>query len=124
MVIGKTAFKLNFKFWIETQDSKGILGEGKWMLLKAIKETGSLTAANEKLGLSYRQTWDNLKKIEKMLGFKIVEKHRGGAHGGNTILTPKGEQLVDFFDRLYDKVNRSIDDTILEMTEDLEKIVK
>ncbi len=124
MGIGKTSFKINYKFWIETQDSKGILGEGKWRLLRAIRETGSLAAANEQLCLSYRQTWENLKKIERILGFKIIEKHRGGAHGGNTVLTSKGELLVDFFDRLYDKVNRSIYETISEMTDDLEKIVK
>lgn len=53
--------KLRYKFWIETERGDGILGEGKWLLLKAIRDTGSLNAAVDKMGLAYRQTWDKLK---------------------------------------------------------------
>ena len=75
--------QLNYKFWFETTDNKGILGDGKWKLLKLIEQTGSLKLAIEQSGLTYRKTWNNLRKIEKLLGFPILETSRGGAEGGH-----------------------------------------
>ncbi len=34
---------LNYKIWLETQDQLGILGDGKWVLLKAIEEKPRLS---------------------------------------------------------------------------------
>jgi molybdate transport system regulatory protein len=96
--------KLNYKIWIESDEGVSILGEGKWKLLQAIKQTGSLKAAAEKVGYAYRQTWESLKNVEDKIGFKLVEKIRGGESGGKTVLTPKGEQLLDFFEELYIEV--------------------
>lgn len=117
------ALKLNFKFWIETDSGQSILGEGKWLLLKAIRETGSLKAAIEKMGYSYRQTWENLKLIEQKLGFKIIEKSRGGERGGQTVLTAKGEKLVDFFDHLYQKMEPEINASFETMLGELNQIL-
>jgi len=55
------------------------------------------------MGYSYRQTWDNLRKIEEKLQVKLIDKSRGGEKGGQTVLTPQGEKLVDFFDHLYNE---------------------
>lgn len=115
--------QLKYKFWIETADHVNILGEGKWLLLKAIRDTGSLKAAVEEMGYAYRQTWDNLKKIEQRLGFKLVEKTRGGASGGHTILTEKGRQLVEFFEHLYSKVEPAIEQQIKDLQSDLDALL-
>ena len=115
--------KLNYKFWIETQSGMSILGEGKWMLLKAIRDTGSLKAAVEEMGYTYRQTWENLKIIEEKLGFKIIEKNRGGEKGGQTVLTAKGEKIVSFFDHLYAEVEPQIQKSFNNMMEELNRIV-
>ena len=56
--------KLQHKMWLETADGEGILGDGKWQILRAVDQEGSLTAACQKLGLTYRRTWGDLKKIE------------------------------------------------------------
>lgn len=37
----KIHLQLNYKFWIETDNKINLLGEGKWKLLKAIRETRS-----------------------------------------------------------------------------------
>ena len=115
---------LRFKFWIETDASVSVLGEGKWQLLKAIKETGSLKAAVEKMGYSYRQTWQNLKNIEERLGFKLIEKQRGGKMGGKTILTPKGEKIVRFFDKLYNDREPELLEQFDKVMDDLNKIIE
>ncbi|MEE4176202.1 MAG: LysR family transcriptional regulator [Bacteroides sp.] len=116
--------KLNYKIWIETDSHISILGEGKWKLLKAIRETGSLKAAVESMGLSYRQTWTNLKKIEERLGFPILEKSRGGAEGGHTALTPQGEKIVDFFDKVYNEFEPSVKEIFSHLLAELNAIHK
>ncbi len=115
---------LKYKFWIETESGTNILGEGKWMLLKAIRETGSLKAAVEKMGYAYRQTWQNLKNIEERLGFKLIEKHRGGEKGGETVLTAKGEQLVQFFDKLYGETQPDIQAHFQNLITELNEILE
>ena len=97
--------KLNYKIWLENEQNEGILGDGKWVLLKTIHDTGSLKAALEKLGWSYRKTWNNLKQIEKRLGFPILETSRGGAEKGNTFLTEDGKRIVKLFDQFHAKTD-------------------
>jgi molybdate transport system regulatory protein len=115
--------KLNYKFWIETDSGESILGEGKWRLLKAIKEKGSLQAAVIEMGYTYRKTWETLKRIEEKLGFKIIEKSRGGDKGGQTVLTPKGERLIVFFDKLYGQIEPDIEQLFGEMISELNELV-
>jgi molybdate transport system regulatory protein len=115
---------LNYKFWIETDNGDSILGEGKWKLLKAIRRTGSLQAAINEMGYTYRQTWENLKRIEEKLGFKLIEKTRGGEKGGQTVLTAKGERFIDFFDKLYDQIEPDIQKLFAEMLSELKELTE
>lgn len=102
--------QLNYKFWFETTDNKGILGDGKWKLLKLIEQTGSLKLAIEQSGLTYRKTWNNLRKIEKLLGFPILETSRGGAEGGSTYLTEEGKRIIRIFDEFHAEVDTLMGD--------------
>lgn len=99
---------LNYKFWLSDKDGKGIMGDGKWLILQKIEETGSLMAATEALGITYRRTWGDLKQIEKKLGFPLLEKHRGGKDGGQTELTEKGKLLVKAFSRFHQRIEKEI----------------
>lgn len=92
---------LHYKIWISDKEEKGILGDGKWQILKIIDEKGSLKAACDEMGYTYRRTWGNLKKIENFFGFSLLEKHRGGKEGGKTVLTPEGKKLVAAFDKFH-----------------------
>ena len=105
--------RLQHKMWMETMDGEGILGDGKWKILKAVEEEGSLTAACQKLGLTYRRTWGDLKKIEQQLGFPLLERHRGGKEGGMSELSEQGKKLAQAFDRFH----REVDDTISQAFE-------
>lgn len=110
----------NYKIWLETADHQGVLGDGKWQLLKAIDETGSLKAAIEKLGLSYRKTWNNLQQIEERLGFPILETSRGGSDKGNTSLTKEGKKIVRAFDRFHTTAEESIRKALETFMKDIE----
>jgi len=101
---------LNYKVWMSDEKQSGIMGDGKWQILKLIDEKGSMKAACDELGYTYRRTWGNLKKIEKFFGFPLLQKHRGGSDGGHTSLTDEGKRLV----RAFDNFHRSVDDQIQE----------
>jgi len=112
--------KLNYKIWLSGPEEKGIMGDGKWKILKAIQAYGSLRAATNALGITYRRTWGDLKAIEEMLGFNILEKTRGGAEGGQSQLTPEGLKLVQAFDDLHEKADVYMEKLFSEFFEKLE----
>jgi len=100
--------QLHYKIWMSDDKENGILGDGKWQFLKLINEKGSLKAACDELGYTYRRTWGNLQKIEKFFGFPLLEKHRGGSEGGSTTLTEEGRRLVQTFDKFHASVDAVI----------------
>ena len=116
--------KPEYKIWLSTETGEGIMGDGKWQILKAIEKTGSLMAATELLGLTYRRTWGDLKKIEEQLGFQLLDKSRGGKDGGTSSLTPEGKRLVAAFDHLHERMDGVIQiafkDFIREITSDIQ----
>jgi len=112
---------IRYKIWLESGDKCGILGDGKWKLLKTIDETGSVKAAMEVLGLTYRKTWDSLNKIERLFGFPVVHRQRGGIDGGKTELTPQGQAIVSAFDHFHAKydsmINNALQETLNEIVQ-------
>ncbi len=115
--------KLNYKIWLSTPDDKGIMGDGKWQILKAIQEHGSLRAATKALGITYRRTWGDLKDIEEVLGINLLDKTRGGKDGGQTQLTPEGKELVRAFDELHGKADIYMDTLFEEFRQKLAGIL-
>ncbi len=114
--------RLHYKMWLEDAEGQGILGDGKWKTLKLIEEKGSLKAACDELGYTYRRTWGNLLKIEKFFGFPLLEKHRGGSEKGSTRLTPEGKRLVAAFDRFHSIADPAIEKGFQEFLKELNKI--
>lgn len=100
--------RLHYKIWMADEGEAGILGDGKWKMLKLIDEKGSLKAACDEMGYTYRRTWGNLRKIEQFFGFPLLEKHRGGAEGGRTVLSEEGRRLVKAFDAFHREVDQQI----------------
>ena len=113
--------RLNYKIWLETEDQLGVLGDGKWVLLKAIDETGSLKNAIAKLGLSYRKTWNNLQQMEQRLGFPVLETSRGGSEKGNTVLTAEGKKIIRAFDRFHNRADKLMQKEFEKFMENLQK---
>ncbi|MDD3877664.1 MAG: LysR family transcriptional regulator [Bacteroidales bacterium] len=114
---------IKHKVWIENKEGQGLLGDGKWELLKLINEKGSLKAAIEEMGWGYRSTWSKLKDLEKRLDFAIIEKSRGGiGGGGQTVLTEKGKALVNCFQELHNEVDKMLKVTIENYSKKLNQI--
>ena len=106
--------KIKSKIWLEKKGEL-VFGEGKSQLLKAIDQTGSINKASQKMGISFRQAWEYITAIEKRLGFKFIERSKGGRGGGGSRLTPKARSMILRFDGLTNTVNKFADYTFKEI---------
>ena len=94
----------HLNLWLE-QDGQVVLSVWRVQLLAAIDQTGSISAAAERMQVQYRLAWDRLDEMERGLGFRLVDRHAGGAGGGGGHLTAAGRDLVDRFNVLAAAAN-------------------
>ena len=85
---------VRFRMRITAGDSVAI-GPGKIRLLEAIAETGSLTAAAKSIDMSYRRAWVLINELNASLKKPAVESAKGGEHGGGSLVTAVGHQLIE-----------------------------
>jgi len=84
-------------------NGKRVLGKGGAQILEAIEDCGSISAAAEELGMSYKFVWDYLTRIRRIVKAPIVVTYRGGGvgrrrkGGGGTTLTPFARAMLDEF---------------------------
>jgi molybdate transport system regulatory protein len=69
-------------------------GPGKADLLSFIRETGSITAAAQAMGMSYRRAWGLVTEANRAFRAPLVELARGGEGGGGARLTKEGEAVL------------------------------
>ena len=76
------------------------------MLLEVIDQLKSFRAACEALGLSPSTYAEKVKSIERRLGFKLLLTARGGKRRGATLLTARAKQILAFYKRVLERVDR------------------
>jgi molybdate transport system regulatory protein len=99
--------KPRYNVWLE-QDGEVVLSRWRIGLLEAIAETGSISAAAEKLEVPYRRAWQRLKEMEARVGCSLVETEVGGAGGGGTRLTARACDLINQFHAFSDGLEDEI----------------
>ena len=92
-------YKVKSRIWIEN-DQGMFLGNGRVRLLKAILETGSLSAAAKELGMSYKKAWNLIDSVNKNAAQEVVHKSVGGKAGGGAVVTEYGKSLIEKFEKL------------------------
>ncbi|MBD1400129.1 LysR family transcriptional regulator [Pelovirga terrestris] len=100
--------RIRSKIWLEV-NGQPFLGGGRLRLLRAIAATGSINAASQQLGISYRKAWSQLQEMEKH-GIPLVERERGGSGGGRSVITPQARELLKNFDEVQEGLHQMIDD--------------
>jgi len=90
------------------------MGQGKADLLEAIQETGSISAAGRKLGMSYRKAWLMVDEMNRCFTHPVVEAMKGGAQGGGAHLTDQGREALRQYRRLQALAQRSIEEELRE----------
>ncbi len=88
--------QIRANFWVE-KDGKVVLSRWRVALLQAVDDTGSISAAAERLNIPYRRAWDRIHECEERLGVKLIDTQTGGLGGGGTQLTEEGAEYVRRF---------------------------
>ena len=83
-------------FWIE-EEGQVVLSSWRVRLLEAIAETGSISAAADKMSISYRRAWDKIHESEERLGVRLVDTQTGGVGGGGSQLTEAAQDYIKRF---------------------------
>ena len=112
---------LHYKVWLSDEKGENLLGDDKWHLLKEIEREGSLKAASEKLGISYRKAWGDIKSAEQKLGIRLVNKTRGGKDGGNSFLTEEGKHFIFAYEEFHKEFAKSVDEVIVKFKRTLKR---
>ena len=71
------------------------MGPGKADLMQGIAETGSISAAGKRLGMSYKRAWSLVEVLNEMFAEPVVAASRGGAAHGGATLTASGKRVLD-----------------------------
>lgn len=105
MTADKPQFAIRNKIWIEDGQGNVVFGLGRYRMLKAIRDTGSLQAAAAQMKMSYKALWLRVRASEARMGRQlVVRKGRGSG------LTPFAEDLMKQFRRLQLIVHRESDE--------------
>ncbi len=94
-------------------EGRPVVGPGRYRLLKAVDEEGTLKGAAERVGWSYEYARRSVKAIEEVVGKPVVVTERGGSGGGRAVLTETGRMLVREYERALERVRGAGLDVIL-----------
>ncbi len=99
------------RLFLLNEEGEGLFGDGRFKLLKEVRDRGSIVKAAESLGRGYRKAWEDIRRVEEGLGREIVIKSRGGSEGGSTRLTVFGLRLIDAWEEYRKDIFSSLEDS-------------
>jgi molybdate transport system regulatory protein len=86
------------KIWF-TLGNSFLMGPNYFRFLRAVEESGTIRHAGKTVGWSYRTCLNRIRRMEGILGLRVLETERGGSSGGGARLSPEGRRLVSIFER-------------------------
>jgi molybdate transport repressor ModE-like protein len=89
-------------------------------LLDAIKNTGKLTAATQRVGMPYRQAWGLITAWSERIGQPLVDKEQGRG----TRLTPLGERLLWVRERISARLTPHLESAASEVEQQLNELLR
>src|SRR3954464_3228205 len=93
------------KVWL-TLHGSFLMGPNYLRFLRAVDETGTIRQAGKAVGWSYRTCLNRIRRMEGILGARVLETERGGMSGGGARLSPEAGRLVGIFDQWQQDVAR------------------
>ena len=103
--------KLDYSFTHDGAGSVPHLDNPLFTLLRAIRDTGSITRSAAALGLSYRHVWGELKRWEGALGYTLLDWGKGR----RARLSPFGERLLWAEERARARISPGIQSLAAEI---------
>lgn len=77
-------------------------------LLQEIRRSGSLSKAAQNLCISYQHAWTMIDELNRISPHPIVNKQRGGSHGGGAELSDYGNKILKEYKSINDAINRTV----------------
>jgi molybdate transport system regulatory protein len=111
--------QIKANFWVE-KDGEVVLSRWRVALLQAIDETGSISAAAERMGIPYRRAWDRVHECEDRLRVKLIDTQTGGLGGGGAQLTREGAEYVRRFQQFSSGLDELIRNRFCEAFEEID----
>jgi len=93
------------KLWLNW-DGVFLMGPRYLRFLDAVDRTGTIRAAGQVVGWSYRTCLNRIRQMERVLGAKVLATTRGGRGGGGARLTAEARRLVKLFGAWRQEVDR------------------
>ena len=88
------------ELWFRVLLERGALGPGKIALMRAVAETGSVSAAARAMKMSHVRSVKLVAEINALAPSPLIDTRAGGPAGGGAQLTPLGRQVVEAWDAL------------------------
>jgi molybdate transport system regulatory protein len=106
---GKSVARSSLKPQIRIMFRKAIaMGPGKAELLRAIAETGSISAAARQLDMSYRRAWLLVDTMNQCFRRPLVETATGGKRGGGARVTELGHEVLERYQHMESIASASV----------------
>jgi molybdate transport system regulatory protein len=93
------------KVWL-TLGGSFLMGPNYIRFLRAVDETGTIRGGGKAVGWSYRTCLNRIRRMESILGTRVLETERGGTTGGGARLSSEARRLVTIFDSWQEDVAR------------------
>jgi molybdate transport system regulatory protein len=84
------------------------MGPGKARLVALIAETGSISSAARRMGMSYRRAWQLVEALNRSFNQPVVVTAVGGKRGGGAVVTDFGRYLVASYHHMEAKASAAI----------------
>ncbi len=104
--------------WLE-KGGQVALSRWRVALLQAVEETGSISAAAQRMGVPYHRAWDKIHECEERLGVGLLTTQTGGVGGGGARLTSEGTDYVKRFQKLSRDLDELVEERFLDAFGDL-----
>ena len=92
-----------------------VLDDDLYEILKALKKWKTLRAACKFVNKSYPTVKRRIVDVEKTLGINIVRSARGGANRGFSELTVEGELLLEVYEKLKRRIEKSLEQHVKDV---------
>ena len=83
------------------------IGPGRADLMELIGETGSISEAAKRMGMSYKRAWGLVQALNEGFGAPLVEASRGGTAQGAS-LTVAGREVLERYRGMQEATRKAI----------------
>jgi molybdate transport system regulatory protein len=105
-------FKALFRVYLGEEIA---LGPGKVELLGHIAESGSISEAARKMGMSYNRAWLLVRTMNRCFKEPLVNSSRGGEQHGGAQLTKSGNNVLRLYRNLETKIAGATEQPVREI---------